>query len=653
MADPVSIARAAWSIGRGLWSFVDGNLTVNNDIRLLHGEAEALGRNSEALERLLGSPDLVYFQTPELWDEAFKALDSCKKPLEELQKMVNKLQASKTKSWTPSDAIRVLKKSFKDDHINKLREQLRSHNVELLGIQVRLNIMLTSKNLELSSKTWRAVERLEMTMKSSLAQGNTLPPRDESLLKAIEDLRTEVRTKSSLAHGNTLPLKDENLLKAVDELRTEVRMKSSLEQGNTPPPKDENLPKTRIMSNTIPARPRSSGAQSSNVTTSLDCSLKNGKMVEAYPQAWARAKQKALSRQESWAKWLKIAVEDVPAAFRDSYTELHWAVIAGYLSEVKYFLNRGHSIDEIGPGTKYNCRETPLHCAIRHCGTKEKKVEIACWLIDHRASVAAKSSKGATPLHAASVNGVNDVVASLIFHKADIEAKDKNGDTPLYRACRWAELEVVESLISAGAKVNTANNEGWSPLHAAARDNYSEVVTYLIGKGAKTGAMDMNGRTPLHGAASRDASNSGKVLLAHKANTEARDNDRRTALHITAYTGACNSLKILLASNADTEARDKWNDTPLHTACWFGKLEAARLLLEHGVKADQDAVEYAAKRNHLDIVQLLFDYRVRVTDAIKSASTKEIKEKIEQAAAEYFDVRRSGSSGLADYEWCR
>jgi len=96
-------------------------------------------------------------------------------------------------------------------------------------------------------------------------------------------------------------------------------------------------------------------------------------------------------------------------------------------------------------------------------------------------------------------------------------------------------------------------------------------------------------------------------------------------------------LKILLASNADTEVRTNFDATPLHLICEYGKIETARLLLDHGVKADQQAVELAADYDHLDIVKLLFDYGMRPQDAIKSASTKEIKEKIKQAAAEYFN----------------
>lgn len=44
------------------------------------------------------------------------------------------------------------------------------------------------------------------------------------------------------------------VLRAVEELRLKVRMKSALAQGNTLPPKDESLLRTQVMSTTTPAR---------------------------------------------------------------------------------------------------------------------------------------------------------------------------------------------------------------------------------------------------------------------------------------------------------------------------------------------------------------------------------------------------------------
>jgi ankyrin len=76
---------------------------------------------------------------------------------------------------------------------------------------------------------------------------------------------------------------------------------------------------------------------------------------------------------------------------------------------------------------------TPLHEA--SCWDK---VDVAQFLIEHGADVAAQSKDGTTPLHEASGMGSVDAARLLIEHGADVSAQRVDGMTPLQLSlCQW------------------------------------------------------------------------------------------------------------------------------------------------------------------------------------------------------------------------
>ena len=69
----------------------------------------------------------------------------------------------------------------------------------------------------------------------------------------------------------------------------------------------------------------------------------------------------------------------------------------------------------------------------------------------------------ATPLHIASLNGRNDVVAILILRGADVGARDDSGETPLHWAARRRRAETMELLVAQGADPQARNRKGKTP----------------------------------------------------------------------------------------------------------------------------------------------------------------------------------------------
>jgi len=58
-----------------------------------------------------------------------------------------------------------------------------------------------------------------------------------------------------------------------------------------------------------------------------------------------------------------------------------------------------------------------------------------------------------TPLHMAAHSGVRAVVEYLLDHGASLEAKSLTGATPIMKAIETCSLDVVQMLINRGAKV--------------------------------------------------------------------------------------------------------------------------------------------------------------------------------------------------------
>lgn len=614
MIEPVSsigavagISKAAFGVVTGLWGFVADNRTVNEKIRMLRDEAQALGRISEGLENLLRSPELAPYQDPELWNEANAALDGCKVPLDELERVVNKLRPSNSKSerWTAGDALRVLKKYLNDDDFDRLRTQLHSHNLVLVGIQGRMGVLVSTRGLS-------------------------------DVSRILEEMRLEVRTNSQLVAG--LAREDERSREA--QARTE----------------------------TIPPQLALDEGLSSNVTFSIQTPLRRSRTKKYEPTAWAKKKASALAQPKQWAEFHDCISADIPAVLDANYTELHWATLAGDLEEVKYFLKNGHTINEIGPGTSHNLGRTALHIVSLDENVKIASWLISQGA--DVSATASRLYRERSPLHVAVLTDSVDLVALLLSGGADTDAKDTKGWTPLSYACKDNQMEVIKLLVSKNAKVNSVTNMGNSPLCIASQNGEAKVAEYLIAndatvdlknnsgesplifaswwghisvvkilisKGANVNSTDRDGYTPLHCAAQYDHTQLVEYLLSKGAKVHSKTVTDRTALHVAAKGNSIESMRILLDQHADFNMQDKYGHTPLVTACYCGHIESARWLLEKGAKIDNLAVRLAAEKDHTEIVKLLFEYGAKPKEAIKSSSNEEVRKKIKQAHKEYLD----------------
>jgi ankyrin repeat protein len=125
------------------------------------------------------------------------------------------------------------------------------------------------------------------------------------------------------------------------------------------------------------------------------------------------------------------------------------AIEKGDLEQVRRLVT--DNADLVGRPFGSDTPDQPLHYA-----AWQGKPDIAAYLIDHGADVAARGHRRQTPLHYAARYGHPGVAKLLLDRGADPDAEDEGGFTALFTASRGREpgcTEVAELLERRGAKI--------------------------------------------------------------------------------------------------------------------------------------------------------------------------------------------------------
>jgi len=201
-----------------------------------------------------------------------------------------------------------------------------------------------------------------------------------------------------------------------------------------------------------------------------------------------------------------------------------------------------------------------LGCNVRSKEQQREIDSIEQRVLDHPASVNVDDGDG-TPLDAAVVNNYLELAEWLLEHRADVNARDGKGETALHRAViysRAPDHTMMRFLLRKGADVNAVRQYQETPLHVAAYLGLLEVVRILVEHGANVNAPAGRGETPLH-LASCPAGYPEIVefLLLHGASIEAPQNNGATALHQAVLAGNAKVVELLLAKGANPNAKSK------------------------------------------------------------------------------------------------
>ncbi|TVY37959.1 Ankyrin [Lachnellula occidentalis] len=144
---------------------------------------------------------------------------------------------------------------------------------------------------------------------------------------------------------------------------------------------------------------------------------------------------------------------------------------------------------------------TPLHWA---CSTGKKRLaeQLLARPRGPKAYIDAVDAREKTSLHIAVSHDRDDIVQMLLDHGASLHARSDGGWTPFHNACQAGSEKIVGILIDAGADINAKLLNGMSPLHLAAEGGYLEIVKRLLNcQNIKRAARDSFGSTPFLRAA--------------------------------------------------------------------------------------------------------------------------------------------------------
>ena len=211
---------------------------------------------------------------------------------------------------------------------------------------------------------------------------------------------------------------------------------------------------------------------------------------------------------------------------------LHYAAFLGLRAVVEFLVTK-HSQDININSRDLDDNSTPLHLA-----SGEGHVEVARFLVEHRASVTVQDKDGLTPLHWASLQGRVEVTCLLIEHGADVGIQDKAGLTPLHWASRQGRADVARILVGCGADVTVEDKVGSTPLHWAARQGSVDLARFLVDCG--------------RGATVQDQDGSSSVIAPWRETSVAKLRTGERPLTVNPHPGLKRSSRGTRARNGDT-----------------------------------------------------------------------------------------------------
>jgi ankyrin repeat protein len=246
-----------------------------------------------------------------------------------------------------------------------------------------------------------------------------------------------------------------------------------------------------------------------------------------------------------------------------------------------------------------------------HAASKDGMMNVVRWLLNIGVDANAQQDDHRTPLHLAAANGQLEIVQTLLGHGADANAAASwNNRTPLHEAFLGGHVDIVRLLSQNGAAAST-DLQGL--LHSASllRTRSAETVQLFIQLGVDINAHDGNHETPLHLASSAGNAETVRLLIKHGLDVNARDGSQSMPLHLALSKGHDETVRMLIQNGADINARDGSQKTPLHQALSRGCTGTVLLLIDHGAYVNtldgshSTPLHLASSRRDAEVVQIL------------------------------------------------
>jgi ankyrin repeat protein len=215
--------------------------------------------------------------------------------------------------------------------------------------------------------------------------------------------------------------------------------------------------------------------------------------------------------------------------------------------------------------------------------------------------------------------GLIEVARALIENGADVNAKWRDGNA-LHAASINGHQEIVQLLLNEGANIDASGERYGTALQAASYVGFQEIVQLLLNEGANIDASGGRYGTALQAASLKGKKEIVKLLLNEGANIDASGERYGTALQAASYVGFQEIVQLLLNEGANIDASEGWYGTALQAASMNGKKEIVKLLLNEGANIDASggrygtALQAASMNGEEEIVQLLLNEGANIDD---------------------------------------
>ncbi|KAI3326879.1 hypothetical protein HD806DRAFT_374406 [Xylariaceae sp. AK1471] len=278
---------------------------------------------------------------------------------------------------------------------------------------------------------------------------------------------------------------------------------------------------------------------------------------------------------------------DPNACNRLGQTALFSAAIKGHDRVVEALLNGGADV---------NAKDKEGRSALLFLAS-EKKTK-AKWTTDtlgllhqHGADIEVRDQIERTPLLWAATNSNIELAGFLLENYANVAATNNRGRTALHLSVESNDKEhredMVRLLLAYGADPGATSDGGWTPLHNAAQSGYTSVAALLLEAKANVNAELSNGMTPLHWAAFNGFEDTVRLLLTQPdVNIAVKDGFDRTPMLCAAEKHHADIVQLL------SPARTADRLSPLEeqackayeaTVVDFGQFEKKQLVSKHSV----------------------------------------------------------------------
>ena len=207
----------------------------------------------------------------------------------------------------------------------------------------------------------------------------------------------------------------------------------------------------------------------------------------------------AVSRENvEHVKWLTTYIGcSVNDTSKDGTTLLGTAILQENLEIVRFLIERGADVNTTYPVENEDGTVFPMSPLIEELELENLDI-VSLLIAQESVQLNVKNDDGATPLHIAVYNSMEDIVEKLLQCDICINGKDNEGATALIIAAQEGESNILKRLIGENARIDEQDLNGYTALMVAIKrylmedelEETRECVDILLEANADVNATD-------------------------------------------------------------------------------------------------------------------------------------------------------------------